>query len=172
MMDIIEKPSPNQSSRGGGHPRMIVIHGDAGTTDAGTISWVQNPASKVSYHYLIGRDGKVYRFVPDHLKAWHAGKSEWDGFVGVNTIAIGVAFANNGTGNETYTKYQYPAGAELVADLCRKYRIPCDMIRGHYEVSPGRKTDPWTWFNWSLFYEMYGMFSGGRYDQMADTDRP
>lgn len=143
---------------------MIVIHGDAGKTDAGTISWIQNPISEVSYHYLIGRDGKVYQFVEDPRKAWHAGESEWDGVIGVNPISIGVCFANDGTGTEPYTKDQYPAGAKLVATLCRKHRIPCDLIRGHFEVSPGRKTDPWSWFDWPLFYEMYGMESGGRYE--------
>lgn len=161
-MNIIQRPSPHHSSRKGHIPRMVVIHGDAGHSDAGTVAWIQDPVSRVSYHYLVGRDGAVYQFVDERDKAWHAGQSEWDGFSGVNEISIGVSFANDGTGQEAYRSCQYGHGGRLVADICRRHRIPCHMIRGHYEVSPGRKTDPWSWFNWPHFYELFGMWSGGR----------
>ena len=151
---------------------MIIIHGDGGGSDAGTISWIRDPASEVSYHYLVGRDGRIYQFVHDHLKAWHAGRSAWDGVRGVNSISIGVSFGNDGTGQEPYRDAQYGHGARLIAGLCSRYRIPCDMIRGHSEVSPGRKTDPWDWFDWAKFYEHFGMWSGGRYDEMANASSP
>ena len=162
-MNIIQKPSPHWSSRRGGHPRMIIIHGDAGKSDAGTISWMQSKESGVSYHYLVGRGGEIYQFVGDNLKAWHAGRSEWDGVSGVNSFSIGVSFANDGTGAEPYRRAQYGHGGRLIAKLCTRYRIPCDMIRSHAEVSPGRKTDPWTHFDWAAFYTAYGMWSGDKY---------
>lgn len=170
---MIAAPSPNRSSRDGHKPTMIVIHGDAGTSDAGTVSWLKNPDSNVSYHYLIGRDGAVYQFVPDSEKAWHAGKSWFHGEeVGgsVNPISLGVAFANNGRGDEFYTREQYREGGKLVAALCKAHGIPLHRVRGHFEVSPGRKSDPWSWFNWRTFYLWFAFYAADRTD-MADWER-
>ena len=153
-MRIKQKPSPHHRSRGGSKPTMIVIHGDAGHSDAGTVSWVTNVVSKVSYHYLIGRDGTVYQFVPESEKAWHAGVSEFKGeTVGnsVNPFSIGVSFANDGLGNEAYRPIQYEVGGELVAAICKRHGIPLHRVTTHSVVSPGRKTDPWGWFDWSAF---------------------
>lgn len=153
-MTIISKPSPHHSSRDGHKPLIVVIHGDAGKSDAGTIAWLADPRSKVSYHYLIGRDGKVYGFVPETQNAWHAGLSKYKGLeVGksVNKVSIGVAFANNGLGTEAYKPAQYEAAGELVSDICERHGIPHHRIVSHAEVSPGRKSDPWAWFDWEAF---------------------
>lgn len=158
-MTILQRPTPHKSSRDGHKPSLIVIHGDAGKSDLGTISWLANPASKVSYHFLIGRDGVVYQFVKESENAWHAGLSTFHGEeIGksVNKISIGVAFANNGLGSELYTQAQYKAGGELVADICRRNGIPFHRVRSHAEVSPGRKSDPWRHFEWDAFYLAFG----------------
>ena len=164
-MRIVERlGTANKGDRGGFRPAMVVIHGDAGRTSAGTISWILNPQSEVSYHWLIGRDGTVYKLVEEADRAWHAGKSEWPGMVdskgSVNSASIGVAFANSGT--EAYRDAQYDAGAELVAGICRRHSIGLDLIRGHNEVSPGRKLDPWPQFSWSKFYGLLGLHLSGR----------
>ena len=39
----------------------------------GTLNHFANPASEVSAHGLIGRDGRIARIVPDSQTAWHAG---------------------------------------------------------------------------------------------------
>lgn len=151
-MNVLKKPTPHYSGRSGQKPTLIVIHGDAGKTDAGTVSWLANSQSEVSYHYLIGRDGTVYQFVDDLSNAWHAGVSEYKGEkigVSVNRFSLGVAFANNGS--EPYRKIQYEVGGELVAGLCKRHRIPLDRVVGHDDVSPGRKTDPWKHFDWGAF---------------------
>ena len=139
---IIKRDSPNQSPRPEGFSvDVIVLHADAGKSDAGTISWIQSPESKVSYHYLCGRDGKVYQFVPDERKAWHAGVSSFEGRAFCNNYSLGVSFANDQKG-EAFTPAQIDAGVELVADLCRIYEIPLKRITTHAVVSPGRKHDP------------------------------
>lgn len=151
MIEPVWKPSPHFSRRNK-HPTMVVIHGDAGETDAGTVSWIQDPASNVSYHYLVGRDGTVYQFVREQDKAWHAGVSKWHGReVGssVNAISVGVCFANDG--EEDYREVQYLTGAELVANIISDWGINANDVVGHYEVSPGRKTDPWEHFDWRRF---------------------
>lgn len=144
--------SPNRGPREGHTARMIVIHGDAGTSDAGTVSWCLDPASQVSYHFLVGR-AKNYELVPVTDKAWHAGKSEWPGVTfrgSVNHGSIGVAFANDG--KAPFLPEQIDRGAKLCASLCMEHSIPVHMIRGHFEVSPGRKTDPWDHFPWEAFW--------------------
>lgn len=150
--------SPNRSSRAGNPIRLLVLHGDAGKSDGGTVSWIKDPTSKVSYHYLVGRAGGIYQFVPESEKAWHAGLSSWpECTVGnsVNACSIGLAFANDGT--EPYKDIQYEAGAKLAAQICKRHCIPVHLIRGHYEVSPGRKTDPWQHFDWFRFFGNFGL---------------
>ena len=157
---ILQKPTPHKSSREGHKVSLVVIHGDAGKTDDGTIAWLADPASKVSYHYLIGRNGRVYQFVPEQQKAWHAGISSYNGEKVVNSVnpfSIGICFANNGTGAEGYTDIQYVEGAKLLAAVCKRHNLPLHRVRGHWEVSPGRKTDPWLWFNWEHFYTLFGV---------------
>lgn len=157
---MIRFKTPNQSSRGGERVRLIVIHGDAGNSDKGTVEWIMADESDVSYHYLIGRAGDVFWFVDEALAAWHAGESKWPGCTierpgrkpTVNPSSIGVAFANNG--KEPFRDEQYKAGAKLVASLCKQYGIGRDRVVGHNQVSPGRKTDPWPHFDWKRFHAL------------------
>lgn len=161
-MNISPAESPHFSGRAGRKISLVVIHGDAGKSDAGTIAWLKDPSSKVSYHYLVGRDGTVHQFVDESQKAWHAGKSTYNGEEidgSVNAISIGVAFANDGLGKEPYNLEQYDAGAELVADICRRHSIPLHRVRGHCDVSPGRKEDPYRWFDWLAFYRLFGLYT-------------
>src|SRR5262249_26842215 len=50
-------------------------------------------AAKLSYHYLIDRRGGVFRLVPEHRVAWHAGVSKMptDGREWVNGFSVGVS---------------------------------------------------------------------------------
>ena len=146
--------TPHQSSRDGKVVKLVVIHGDAGKSDAGTVSWIKAKESAVSYHYLVGRDGEVYQFVDEAQKSWHAGISGWLDCThskSVNAASIGVAFANDSI--ESYKPVQYTAGAKLVADICQRHKIPAAMIVTHAQVSPGRKSDPWKTFDWAYFID-------------------
>ena len=158
-------PSPHRSSREGARVLLVVIHADAGKSDAGTVAWLKDPASKVSYHYLVGRDAEVYQFVSELDVAWHAGDSRWPGCTvekpgrkpTVNPTSIGVAFANDG--KEPYRTVQYIRAAKLVADICRRHKIPSDMVVGHADVSPGRKSDPYAHFDWPMFRELLAEYA-------------
>lgn len=141
-LTIVQRPTPHQSARPVGTViDLIVLHADAGMSDAGTVSWIGNPTSKVSYHYLVGRDGTVYQFVPDERKAWHAGVSTFKGRNLCNDFSLGVSFANDQKG-EAFPDEQIDAGVELVAALCRRHDIPVERITTHAAISPGRKFDP------------------------------
>lgn len=143
--------SPNQSPRPDGVAiDAIIVHADAGRTTRGTLAWIGDPASKVSYHYLIGRDGAVHACVPDERKAWHAGISSLHGRALCNEFSLGVAFANDQRG-EPFTPSALAAGVSLCADLCRRYGIPLTRIARHSDVSPGRKVDPGPLFPWADF---------------------
>jgi len=166
-LDIIRHETPHQGIRPAGDRgriTMVIIHGDAGRTDNGTISWIRDPASGVSYHYLIGRDGKVHQFVDENRRAWHAGTSSWLGRTGLNDCSVGVCLANDGSGQEGYRHEQYDSAGRLVAAIMERHDIPLPMVRGHDEISVpmGRKTDPWAWFDWAHLYSRLGLWAAGR----------
>ena len=45
---------------------------------------------RVSAHLLIRRDGELVQYVPFHRRAWHAGKSSWQGRSACNDFSIGI----------------------------------------------------------------------------------
>lgn len=155
-MNIIDHPSPNHDARPADTGiDAIVLHGTAGIA-ASDLSWLCNPDSGASYHYLIDRDGQVYQLVSEDRRAWHAGESEWDGRPDLNDWSIGIGLSNRGPvggdcrnpGIEPYPTAQILAAAELVVDACARHGIPWRMLLTHAQVSPGRKTDPWLHFPW------------------------
>jgi len=136
----LSNPSPNHNDRKGQTVKVIVLHADASPNEKGCLSWLQSSESKVSYHALVGRDGKVYTVVPYDRRAWHAGKAEWNGHKDVNGISVGLCFSNKNDGKEPLTEAQQKAMKVLIADVRRKYgQIP---VTTHAQVAPGRKNDP------------------------------
>jgi hypothetical protein len=66
-------PSCNYSSRSGTAISSVTVHTIQGTY-AGAISWAQNCASNVSYHYVArSSDGQITQMVYEANKAWHVG---------------------------------------------------------------------------------------------------
>lgn len=99
------RQSPNKSSRRGRSINAIVLHFTANATLAASIRWFQNPNSRVSAHYVIGRKGEVVQMVPEHEKAWHAGASSLDGSPYVNSMSIGIELVNWGKLERRGTQY-------------------------------------------------------------------
>jgi N-acetylmuramoyl-L-alanine amidase len=150
-MKIHWRPSPHFSKRG--KPiTAIVLHCDASAAADSTIAWLQNPASRVSYHFLVGRTGNVYQFVKEADKAWHAGASEFAGERNCNDYSLGLAFSNTHDG-EIYTHAALAVMGELCRDLIERYEIPKGRITTHAAVAPGRKTDPCPPFDLITFLE-------------------
>jgi len=132
----------------------IIIHSsyDALGTDPYSVEGViyEYKIYSVSPHYLIDRNGTIFRLVKDEYIAYHAGGGEMpDGRTNINSFSIGIELINTKTigPNEA----QYSSLVELVKFLKSKYQIK--YILGHNEISPERKTDPWN-FNWQKFNEM------------------
>ena len=98
----------------------------------------------VAPHYVIDREGEIFRLVKDANIAYHAGESKVpDGRTGVNNFSIGIEVVNSEKDN--FTSKQYVAINELIAFLKDKYKIK--YVLGHDQIAPGRKTDPWN-INW------------------------
>jgi len=155
MSDARVRPSPNHNARPHGTIiDCIVLHADAAPTVASSLSWIMSPASRVSYHYLIGRLGDVYECVPPARRAWHAGVSAFEGHANCNDYSIGVSFGNLCDGHEPYRADQIEAGVVLCVDLIRKWpAITVERITTHSAVALplGRKHDPGSLFPLSDF---------------------
>lgn len=148
-------PSPHFSARKNNEIDAIIIH-HTGDSIKSALSWMQMKESKVSYHYLIAKNGDIYQMVKEANKAWHAGVSTLETRTNVNTFSIGVAFEGKGEKPEPYTKEQYEAGAKLCKLLKKKYeKITNGRIVGHKHIAPERKHDPAN-FDWARFYGLVG----------------
>jgi N-acetyl-anhydromuramoyl-L-alanine amidase len=110
--------------------------------------FVDRAGLRVSAHLLVRRDGEVVQFVPFSHRAWHAGRSNWQGRDACNDYSIGIEC--EGTDEVPYTGEQYARLRELLPMLLAGYpAISKDRIVGHSDVAPGRKTDPGDSFDWS-----------------------
>lgn len=95
---------------------------------------------EVAAHYIIGRDGTIYRLVEEKNIAYHAGVAKTpDGRSDVNAFSIGIELVN--TENGEYTEKQYAAVNALLADIRSRHAIK--YVLGHDDIAPDRKTDPW-----------------------------
>ena len=106
--------------------------------------------SDVSCHYLISRKGVIFNILSPNLKAWHAGKSEWENLQSLNDYSIGIELENKGHehGYVPFTKNQYTSLKKLISSLTFRYSINSDNILGHSDISPNRKKDPGELFKW------------------------
>lgn len=110
---------------------------------------------EVSSHFLIKRDGQLVQFVSTEDRAWHAGKSVFEGVSNCNDFAIGIELS--GCDDQPYSSAQYKALADLTERLQQAYPgITQDRIVGHSDVAPGRKTDPGEAFEWSRYFDLLG----------------
>jgi AmpD protein len=110
--------------------------------------FVERAGLRVSAHVLVRRDGELVQFVSFNERAWHAGKSSWQGRERCNDYSIGIEC--EGTDEAPYEAAQYAALRQLLPMLLGAYpQITRDRIVGHSDVAPGRKTDPGDSFDWS-----------------------
>ena len=107
---------------------------------------------KVSSHLFIRRSGEVIQFVPFDKKAWHAGKSSFNGVDDCNNFSIGIEL--EGSDEDYFEDGQYETLCRLTSLLMSEYNlITKDRIKGHSDIAPGRKTDPGNLFDWSRYLD-------------------
>lgn len=136
---------------------LVVMHSTAGSSLAGAISTLRQKG--YGYHYLIDKDGTVWKGAPYSRSVGHAGNSygpreeskrvsrrqdSHSNFVAgcsVNGYSIGISFVNENNGKVPITQVQLNSAEELVKEL--KAALPkLEWITTHAIVSPHRKTDP------------------------------
>jgi AmpD protein len=104
---------------------------------------------RVSSHLVISRDGALTQYVSFNDRAWHAGRSSYQGRIECNDYSVGVEL--EGADWVAYEPVQYEVLASTVAALCEAYpALTPARIAGHSDVAPGRKTDPGPAFDWTL----------------------
>jgi N-acetyl-anhydromuramoyl-L-alanine amidase len=167
MHEATQIASPNYDSRPPGvEPDLIVVHGISLPPGEFGGPWIDRlftntlPADvhpyfaevcalRVSSHLVVKRDGSVTQYVKFTDRAWHAGKSQYQGREACNDFSVGVEL--EGADTQPYEAAQYRALAEVVAALCAAYPgLSADRLVGHSDIAPGRKTDPGPAFDWPL----------------------
>jgi N-acetyl-anhydromuramoyl-L-alanine amidase len=99
-----------------------------------------DPASRVSYHAIVARDGRRTVLADPDERTWHAGKSEWHGRKDLNSWSIGASFEGD-TNSEPLTLDAMASMAEYLVPLIKKYGLTLNSVTDHRTVSPGRKDD-------------------------------
>src|ERR1035438_2816744 len=148
-MSTIDAPSPNFDARTA-PPDMIVLHYTGMPTGAEALARLRDPLAKVSAHYLVEEDGRIFVMVPEGRRAWHAGVSFWKGQRDLNGVSIGVEVVNPGHefGYRPFPDVQIAAVIGLIADIRTRWSVPDNRILGHSDIAPARKKDPGELFPW------------------------
>lgn len=118
-------------------PKMIVLHWTAIPTLQDSFEAFENPTLpnwrpdienvsglNVSTHFLVDRDGTIYRLMPENIMGRHV--------IGLNHVAIGVENVG-GAENTPLTDAQLKANIYLVSYLAKKYDI--EYLIGHHEYT-------------------------------------
>ncbi|WP_333587351.1 N-acetylmuramoyl-L-alanine amidase, partial [Phenylobacterium sp.] len=148
-MDIIPAPSPNHNERTV-PPDIILLHYTGMETGQGALERLRDPEAKVSSHYLVEEDGRIFSLVAEERRAWHAGVSFWKGETDINGRSIGIEIVNPGHdwGYRPFPEAQIVALIALIADIRTRWMVPDARIIGHSDVAPSRKIDPGELFPW------------------------
>ncbi|MDO9414576.1 N-acetylmuramoyl-L-alanine amidase [Pararhizobium sp.] len=175
-------PSPNHGERlGVAGPDMIILHYTGMPTAEGALAWLCADESQVSSHYFVHEDGRVDQLVPEHRRAWHAGRSVWKGETDINSHSIGIEIANAGHpgGLPDFPEKQIAAVVELCRNCGDRWSIAPERVLAHSDVAPIRKVDPGEKFPWGhLHSQGVGHWiqpapvGGGRFFQRGDSGQP
>ena len=132
--------------------KLAIIHYTGMQSERESIRRLCNPLSKVSAHYLINQNGKIFKLVEERRIAWHAGKSRWKKYNNLNKNSIGIELVNKGHqyGYASFKKKQISTLVKLCKILKEKYKIKTKNFIGHSDVAPLRKIDPGEKFPWEF----------------------
>ncbi|TNE30519.1 MAG: N-acetylmuramoyl-L-alanine amidase, partial [Alphaproteobacteria bacterium] len=85
-------------------------------------------------------------------RAWHAGKSYWDGKTDINSHSVGIEIQNPGHSNgyREFPAEQMEAVAALCQEIMARHTIPAANVLAHSDIAPGRKRDPGELFDWEF----------------------
>ncbi|HKE17708.1 MAG TPA: peptidoglycan recognition family protein [Kofleriaceae bacterium] len=126
-------------------PRMVVLHYTGGGSMRSTWRYFDRTRIEsgrrtlhgagdlnVSAHFLVDRDGTIYRLMPETRMARHC--------IGLNHVAIGVENVGDGA-RYPLTEAQVRADAALVRHLAGRFRLT--HLIGHHESNAMRRHAYW-----------------------------
>ncbi|PYP49497.1 MAG: N-acetylmuramoyl-L-alanine amidase [Gemmatimonadetes bacterium] len=156
------RPSPNFDQRATdstGTIHLVIIH-TCESNYTSCWSWLVNPASQASAHYVVNEDGsEISQLVLEQNRAWHIAALYdctlnrhhdcWLDGVQSNHFTVGIEHAGFAS-QDSFPGAQLNASAALVCDVTRDRGIPRDWqhIVGHGQLQPANRTDPgprWPW---------------------------
>jgi N-acetylmuramoyl-L-alanine amidase len=174
--------SPNvEARRDNRKPDMLILHYTGMADAARACSWLCNPVSKVSCHYLVDEQGVVIQMVDENLRAWHAGVSSWKNDDDINSSSIGIEIQNPGhtAGYPDFPDIQMQAVLALCKDIVARNDIQALRVLAHSDIAPLRKIDPGEKFDWPfLHHNGIGHLvrpepiGGGSFLQLGDAGQP
>ena len=124
-LEFIDAPSPNFDARVG-VPDILVLHYTGMKTGPEALERLRDPnAPRVSSHYMVEEDGRIFRLVPEERRAWHAGVSYWKGERNINGVSIVVEIVNPGHefGYRPFPDEQIASLIPLIADIKDRHGI-------------------------------------------------
>ena len=164
---IVCLPSPFFDERETDHPtELVVMHNislPAGVFGLGYVQALFNGdlleteipgfeslrGLKVSSHFFIDRQGRIFQFVSTRKRAWHAGKSQFRGLSRCNDFSIGIEM--EGSDFVAFESAQYESLTRLLKTLIVG-EPKLAYITGHSDIAPDRKTDPGPYFDWQRIF--------------------
>ena len=99
-----------------------------------------NPASRVSYHAIVAKDGRRTVLADPDERCWHAGVSSWRGRRDLNSWSVGAAFEGD-TYDRELGEDEMASMADYLLPIMRQYGLSLSDVTDHRTVSPGRKDD-------------------------------
>ena len=149
-------------------PRIIVLH-ETVYSLISAINTFQTPhyrdEDQVSYHSLVGLDGKVYDIVDPLKRAYGAGHSAYLGEMAitnsklkgsVNNFALHISLetplsgANNYANHTGYTDEQYDSLSIILSEWMDTFNLTYSALTTHRRVDlSGERSDPRS-FDWSM----------------------
>ena len=173
---FVDVASENQSSR----IRHVVMHFTSVDFARSMRMLTERTERPVSAHYLVPENGdptyphrrlRVYRLVEEEHRAWHAGRSHWNGDDALNASSIGIEIVNRSAcspvplGAEPdppedrcefhdFDAEQIDLVIELVLDILERHpHIDPVNVLGHSDIAPDRRLDPGPKFPWRRLHE-------------------
>ncbi|MBJ88862.1 MAG: N-acetylmuramoyl-L-alanine amidase [Woeseia sp.] len=176
-LSIVDEPARYQDER----IKYLILHFTSEHFERSMELLTGSGESRVSVHYLIPEPEddtyeesslRIYRLVPEHQRAWHAGVSYWSGTTSLNGTSVGIEIVNRSEcksdrlvegiltpEEQSCTFYDYPEEQinlviRLATDILeRNPGIDPVNVIGHGDIAATRRVDPGPTFPWKELYE-------------------